>query len=91
MKLFDDDWGEDNSPIEDPEITQVIIYLGAEDAKLFKRLAKEGMKVEFPDYIKDGNISELLLKLLKEKYANLLPQKTFDTGTSRSAEGQLFN
>ena len=90
MKLFDDDFGEDNSPIEDPEITQVIFYFSAADAKDFKKKSKELMKDYFPDYINDGNISDLLLKLVKEKYEDIRTKKTVDTGAVGSTEGQLF-
>lgn len=89
MKLFEEDWGNDDSPIDDPEITQVIMYFGKDDADLFKRLCKAGMKVEFADYINDGNVSELLLKVLKEKYENLLPKKSVDTNTVGSLEGNV--
>jgi|SRR6478672_11965648 len=80
LKLFSDEeiFGKDTSELSDPEITQVVFYFGKKDADLFKALAKEGMKVEFKDFINDGNISELLLKLLKRNYENLLPQKVLD-------------
>ena len=90
MKLFEDDWGEDNSPIEDPEITQVIFYFSADDAKEFKKKSKELMKEYFQDYIKDGNVSDLLLILVKEKYENIQTQKTIDASASGSPEGNLF-
>lgn len=87
MGLFDHEYGEDESPIIDPGITQVIFYFGEEDAKYFKRLAKEGMKVEFKDYINDGNISDLLLMILKRNYDHLLTKKTFDAAASGSPTG----
>ena len=90
MKLFEDDWGEDNSPIEDPEITQVIFYFSAENAKEFKKKSKELMKIYFPDYIKDGNLTDLLLILVKQKYEEIRTQKTTNASTGGSTEGDLF-
>lgn len=69
MKLFEDDWGKDNSPIENVEITTTILYFSKEELKQFKYLCKEGMKAEFgPEYQEKGNLSDLLLKLLNHKY-----------------------
>lgn len=69
MKLFEDDWGKDNSPIENVEITTTILYFSKEELKQFKYLCKEGMKVEFgAQYQEKGNLSDLLLKVLNEKY-----------------------
>lgn len=69
MKLFEDDWGKDNSPIENVEITTTILYFSKEESKQFKYLCKEGMKAEFgPEYQDKGNLSDLLLKLLNDKY-----------------------
>ena len=89
MKLFEDDWGEDNSPIDGTEITQVILYFSKEDTKLFKSLCKEGMKTEFENYLEEANVSDLLLKILKEKYENLLPKKMLDSSTSREIESVI--
>lgn len=90
MKLFDNEWGEDNSKISDPEITQVIFYFSAENAREFKKKSKELMKEYFPDYIKDGNLSDLLLTLVKEKYENIQSKKTTNAGTIGTAQGNLF-
>ena len=46
MKLFDDNWGVDNSPIEDVEITTTILYFSRTELKEFKRLCKKGIKQE---------------------------------------------
>lgn len=86
MKLFEDDWGQDDSPLEETEVTQVIFYFSKEETKLFKSLAKEGMKLEFENYIEDANVSDLMLKILKQKYAHLLPKKTFDASAVRETE-----
>ena len=69
MKLFDDDWGLDQSPIEDVEITTTILYFSRLELKEFKRLCKIGIKKEFgQEYQQKGNLSDLLLKILKQKY-----------------------
>jgi len=69
MKLFEDDWGIDNSPIENVEITTTILYFSRQELKEFKTLCKKGIKKEFgQEYQQKGNLSDLLLKVLKEKY-----------------------
>ena len=69
MKLFEDDWGKDNSPIDNTEITTTILYFSKEELKEFKTLCKEGMKVEFGNEFQEkGNLSDLLLKVLNDKY-----------------------
>ncbi len=69
MKLFDDDWGVDQSPIEEVEITTTILYFSRLELKEFKRLCKIGIKKEFgQEYQQKGNLSDLLLKILKQKY-----------------------
>ena len=69
MKLFDDEWGVDESPIEDIEITTTILYFSRLELKEFKALCKKGIKKEFgEDYQQKGNLSDLILKLLKQKY-----------------------
>jgi len=69
MKLFEDDWGKDNSPIDNTEITTTILYFSKEELKQFKTLCKEGMKVEFGKVFQEkGNLSDLLLKVLNDKY-----------------------
>jgi hypothetical protein len=69
MKLFDDNWGVDNSPIEDVEITTTILYFSRTELKEFKRLCKKGIKQEFgEEYQQKGNLSDLLLKILRQNY-----------------------
>lgn len=69
MKLFEDNWGIDNSPIEDVEITTTILYFSRTELKEFKRLCKKGIKQEFgEEYQQKGNLSDLLLKILRENY-----------------------
>lgn len=62
------DYGEDDSPPDGTKITQVILYFDEKDALELKRLAKEAMKAEMPDYIEKGNLSDILLLILKKHY-----------------------
>lgn len=69
MKLFEDNWGVDNSAIEDVEITTTLLYFSRKELKEFKTLCKKGIRVEFgEEYQQKGNLSDLLLKILKQKY-----------------------
>jgi hypothetical protein len=72
MKLFEDDWGIDNSPIDNTEITTTLLYFSTEELKEFKSLCKKGIRKEFNEqYQVKGNLSDLLLIILREKYGNL--------------------
>lgn len=72
MKLFEDDWGVDNSPIDETEITTTILYFSTKELKQFKKLCKAGIKKEFSEtYQQKGNLSDFLLKILKERYENI--------------------
>lgn len=72
MKLFEDEWGVDNSPIDNTEITTTMLYFSTDELKVFKSLCKKGIQFEFKDeYQIKGNLSDLLLIILKEKYGNL--------------------
>jgi len=69
MKLFDDNWGVDNSPIEDVEITTTILYFSRQELKQFKALCKKGIQKEYgEEYQQKGNLSDFLLMLLKRNY-----------------------
>jgi hypothetical protein len=70
MSLFDDDWGQGNTEVDNTEITSTLLYFSTAELKEFKKLSKIGMKDKFPDPIKDGNVSDLVLILLREKYGN---------------------
>jgi hypothetical protein len=49
-----------------------MLYFSADELKLFKALCKKGIQFEFKDeYQTKGNLSDLLLIILKEKYGNL--------------------
>lgn len=66
MKLFDDEFEENTDGIDDTNITTTILYYSEEELKEFKRLAKLAIKEEFgTEYQHKGNLSDLLLKLLK--------------------------
>lgn len=72
MKLFEDDWGTDNSPVDNTEITTTMLYFSSDELKQFKALCKKGIQFEFKnEYQSKGNLSDLLLIILKEKYGNL--------------------
>ena len=71
MKLFEDEWGVDESPIEDVEITTTMLYFSKPELKEFKALCNKGIMIEFQeDYQQKGNLSDLLLKVLKQRYEN---------------------
>ena len=73
MSLFEDEWGVDNSPVDKTQITTTILYFSEEELKEFKRLCKKGIKKEFgEDSQTRGNISDLLLKVLKQNYEDSL-------------------
>ena len=72
MKLFEDDWGVDNSPIDETEITTTILYFSPQELKQFKKLCKLGIRKEFGEaYQQKGNLSDFLLKILNERYGSL--------------------
>jgi hypothetical protein len=69
IKLFEDDWGVDNSPTDNTEITTTILYFSEEELKLFKRLCKKGIQILYKEeYQQKGNLSDFLLHTLKENY-----------------------
>jgi len=68
--MFDDllepVYGVDQSPPDDTHIVQVLLYFSEEEAEEFKKLCKQRMKEVWPtSYTEKGNISDLLLKILK--------------------------
>jgi hypothetical protein len=45
------------------------LYFSKDELKQFKHLCKEGMKIEYGPHFQDkGNLSDLLLKVLNQKY-----------------------
>jgi len=72
MKLFEDNWGVDNSPIDETEITTTMLYFSKQELKEFKELCKKGIKIEYnEDFQQKGNLSDFLLLILNKKYGNL--------------------
>ena len=71
MMLFEDDWGVDNSPTDNTEITTTMLYFSTDELKQFKRLCKLAMKQEYGDQVfEKGNLSNLLLLILS-RYENI--------------------
>lgn len=71
MRLFEDDWGVDNSPVDNTEITTTILYFSKEELKEFKYLCKVGIKKQYGIAAQEkGNISDYLLSILKKEYEN---------------------
>jgi len=96
-KLFEDDWGVDNSPPDNTEITTTILYFSKEELAEFKKLAKAGIKKEFgAEFQQKGNLSDFLLLTLRANYGD---KPTTDQGASTeepneaqpsgSAEGEI--
>jgi hypothetical protein len=71
MRLFEDEWGVDESPVDNTEITTTILYFSSDELKEFKKLSKAGIKKEFgSEFQQKGNLSDFLLKILRERYEN---------------------
>lgn len=74
MGLFDDIPEANTAPADNTEITTMILYFSTEELKEFRKLAKHGMKQFWPDRFKeDANITDFLLRILREKYNEELP------------------
>ena len=72
MKLFEDDWGVDESPVDNTEITTTLLYFSSNELRQFKKLCKAGMKVEFKeDFQQKGNLRDFLLKILNKNYGDI--------------------
>lgn len=72
MGMFDSDLVENNSPVDKTQITTTILYYSTEELKLFRTLAKRGIKQMYPNNFKEkGNIADFLLTILKEKYEDV--------------------
>lgn len=71
MRLFEDEWGIDNSPIDNTEITTTILYFSTDELKEFKKLCRAGIKKEFAeDFQQKGNLSDFLLLILNRNYGD---------------------
>lgn len=71
MKLFEDDWGVNEEPVDNTEIKVTLLYYNSDELKLFKSLCKKGMQHEYGEKRFDSNIADFLLKILKDKYDNI--------------------
>lgn len=70
-ELFETDYGQGSKEIDETDITTTLLYFSSPELKEFKALAKVGMKKEFGDnYIAKGNLSDLLLIMLRRDYGN---------------------
>lgn len=67
-ELFEDEYEEDNSPIDTTEIKSKLLYFSIPEHAEFDRLSKTGMKKEFPDNFQEQNQSDFLLYLLRKHY-----------------------
>lgn len=69
LSLFEQDWGVDNSPLDDTQITTTLLYFSKDELKEFKKLCKNGIKKEFGEnYQSKGNLSDFLLTVLRKNY-----------------------
>ncbi len=69
--LFEYDWGENNSPEDNTEITTTILYFSKEELVKFKTLCKTGMRGFYgDDVVSKANISDFLLNTLNNLYGN---------------------
>lgn len=68
MGLFDDDWPENNEPVDDTKILMTILYFSEDESKMFKKLCKKGIREMYGSAaIEKGNISDFLIKVLQER------------------------
>lgn len=71
--LLEPDYGENTSPPDDTHISTTLLYYSDEELEEFKKLCKNLMKRYYPTtYMTEGNISDLLLKMLRD--ANIQTQ-----------------
>lgn len=64
---FEDFFEDDNSPIENTEITTTLLYYSREELKEFKQLSKGLIKKYWGENYKEGNISDLILKIMRHE------------------------
>jgi len=69
--ILQPDYGVDASPLDMTRVNQVILYFNDEDTKELKKTAKELMKKYWPsDYQEKANLSDLILKLVRDASNN---------------------
>lgn len=66
--IFEEDYGVDNSPPDDTQITTTLLYYSEEELAEFKKLCKKGMLIELGDARFKGNVSNFILQLLRKQY-----------------------
>lgn len=72
MNLFELEYPEGNTQIDDTTILTTLLYFSEQEMKLFKKLCKKGIRAEYgAEAATKGNISDLLIKILTERYGDL--------------------
>lgn len=62
----------DESPKDDTEIIQVLLYYSKQELEEFRSLCKIGIKKEFgKQALEKGNVSDFILTLLKNSYGKI--------------------
>lgn len=68
--LFDLQLPEDNSPVDNTNITTTLLYFSEDELKEFKKLCKAGIIAEYgEERFEKGNLSDFLLLILNRLYA----------------------
>tara|TARA_R110001592_G_scaffold231480_3_gene488620 strand:+ start:1327 stop:1551 length:225 start_codon:yes stop_codon:yes gene_type:complete len=71
MKLFEYEFEQNVEPVDDTEITGTLLYYTKDNRKLFKQLCKKGMEQTYnKDLLQEANISDFILKTLKDHYGS---------------------
>ena len=71
MKLFEYEFEQNTEPIDNTEITGTLLYYTKDNCKEFKLLCKKGMEQTYTkEQLKEANISDFILKTLKDRYGN---------------------
>jgi hypothetical protein len=64
---FEEFMDKDNSPLDDTQITTTLLYYSQSELKEFKQLSKELIKKYYGEEYKDGNVSDLILKVFRNE------------------------
>ena len=64
---FEDFMDKDNSSLDDTQITTTLLYYSQDELKEFKQLSKELIKKYYGEEYKDGNVSDLILKVFRNE------------------------
>jgi hypothetical protein len=70
MLLFEDEFGEGNQEQDNTEIKSTLLYFSGEEHSEFKRLVKKAIESNVEDKFKDGNISDIILIILRREYGS---------------------